>query len=234
MSPRRGRQGTAPFARESAPRTLTDWAYHELKEAILQLRFRPGEPLRESVLAAMLGVSKTPIREALAWLERDGLVEMEVFKGAVVTGYSRRDLEEMYELRLLLEVAAARQAAASLEGDFRRKLLALSAASRNALEAGHTQRLAQLIDEFDAILFDSLENRRIRSLIGNLRDHVTRIGHLTEQTPGRLDASVHEHDRIIRAIVERDADAAARTMREHILSVRAEQLALAEDQLAKA
>src|ERR1700682_454801 len=55
MSPRRGRQGTAPFTRESAPRTLTDWAYHELKEAILQLRFRPGEPLRESVLAAMLG-----------------------------------------------------------------------------------------------------------------------------------------------------------------------------------
>jgi DNA-binding GntR family transcriptional regulator len=182
----------------------------------------------------MLGVSKTPIREALAWLERDGLVEVEVFKGAVVTGYSRRDLEEIYELRLLLEVAAARQAAAALAGDSRRRLLSLSAAGRSALEAGNTKRLAQLIDEFDAILFDGLENRRIKALISNLRDHVTRIGHLTEQIPGRLEASLNEHDRIIRAIVDGDPDAAAGTMREHILSVRAEQLALADGQLGKA
>jgi DNA-binding GntR family transcriptional regulator len=189
---------------------------------------RPGEPLREAALATMLGVSKTPIREALSWLERDGLVEMEVFKGAVVTGYSRRDLEEIYELRLLLEVTAARQAATFLDAETRRRLVSVSAASQNALESGNTKRLVQLIDEFDEILFDSLQNRRIRALIGNLRDHVTRIGHLSEQTPGRLSASAVEHERIIQAITAGDPEASARTMREHILSVQAQQLALSD------
>jgi DNA-binding GntR family transcriptional regulator len=228
VSPRRAGPTAAVFNGANGPSTLTDWAYRELKDAIVNLRLRPGEPLREAALAAMLGVSKTPIREALSWLERDGLVEMEVFKGAVVTGYSRRDLEEIYELRLLLEVTAARQAATYLEGEIRRRLVSLSAASRHSLDAGNTKRLVQLIDEFDEILFDSLQNGRIRALIGNLRDHVKRIGHLSEQAPGRLDASVAEHERIIQAITDGDPDAAARSMREHILSVQAQQLALSD------
>jgi len=228
VSPRRAAPTAAVFNGSPGPSTLTDWAYRELKDAIVNLRLRPGEPLREAALAAMLGVSKTPVREALSWLERDGLVEMEVFKGAVVTGYSRRDLEEIYELRLLLEVTAARQAATFLEGETQRRLVSLSAASRHALDAGNTERLVQLIDEFDEILFDSLQNRRIRALIGNLRDHVKRIGHLSEQAPGRLDASVAEHERIIQAITDGDPKAAAHSMREHILSVQAQQLALSE------
>jgi DNA-binding FadR family transcriptional regulator len=65
-------------------------------------------------------------------------------------------------------------------------------------------------------------------LIGNLRDHVKRIGHLSEQLPGRLDASVGEHERIIQAITDGDPEAAARSMREHILSVQAQQLALSD------
>lgn len=228
MSPRRAGPTAAVFNSTNGPSTLTDWAYRELKDAIVNLRLRPGEPLREAALAAMLGVSKTPVREALSWLERDGLVEMEVFKGAVVTGYSRRDLEEIYELRLLLEVSAARQAATFLEGDTRRRLASVSAASRHALDADNTKRLVQLIDEFDEILFDSLQNRRIRALIGNLRDHVKRIGHLSEQTPGRLADSVTEHERIIQAITDGDPEAGARTMRAHILSVQAQQLALSD------
>jgi DNA-binding GntR family transcriptional regulator len=222
VSPRRAGPTAAVFSSANGPSTLTDWAYRELKDAIVNLRLRPGEPLREAALAAQLGVSKTPIREALSWLERDGLVEMEVFKGAVVTGYSRRDLEEIYELRLLLEVTAARQ------GDTRRRLVSVSAASRTALESSNSRRLVQLIDEFDEILFDSLQNRRMRALIGNLRDHVKRIGHLSEQPPGRLAASVIEHERIIQAITAGDPEAGARTMREHILSVQVQQLALSD------
>jgi DNA-binding GntR family transcriptional regulator len=228
VSPRRAVPTAAVFNSASGPSTLTDWAYRELKDAIVNLRLRPGEPLREAALAAQLGVSKTPIREALSWLERDGLVEMEVFKGAVVTGYSRRDLDEIYELRLLLEVTAARQAATFLKGDTRRRLVSVSAASRTALESSNSRRLVQLIDEFDEILFDSLQNRRMRVLIGNLRDHVKRIGHLSEQPPGRLAASVVEHERIIQAITAGDPEAGARTMREHILSVQAQQLALSD------
>lgn len=208
---------------------LTDWAYEELKAAILDLRLVPGQPLREHVIAESLGISKTPVREALAWLERDGLVVTEVFKGAVVSSYSRQDLEELYELRELLEVAAARAAATSLTDVVGRELQRIAADSRREARLGHSRRLALYVTEFDTVIFENVANSRLRSLIANLRDHLTRVGHLTVGIPGRLEKSVEEHDRIINAIVSGDADAAEATMREHIASVKADQFALLED-----
>ncbi len=213
------------MGRNGGRRKLTEWVYDELKSAILDLRLPPGEPLRETALAEELGTSKTPVREALAWLETDGLVETEVFKGAVVSSYSLRDLEEIYELRLLLEVQAARKAAESMDDDVRGRLVNISKESRQALRHGHNLRLTQLIDEFDSILFEDLDNRRIQSLIDNLRDHLIRIGHLTQAIPGRMDKSVDEHDHIIQAIVDRDVEATGEMMRRHILSVKTDQLA---------
>ena len=92
-------------------RKVTDWAYEEIRDAIIGLRLQPGDSLREAALAERLGVSKTPVREALGRLEKEGLVETTSFKGAVVSSYSREDLIEIYELRELLEGAAARTAA---------------------------------------------------------------------------------------------------------------------------
>ncbi len=204
---------------------LTDWAYEELKSAILDLRLAPGQALRENAIAESLGISKTPVREALAWLERDGFVTTEVFKGAVVSGYSRQDLEEIYELRELLEVAAARIAAASLNEDVGRQLQDVAYESRRAVRLGHTKRLAAFVSEFDTVLFDYLPNSRMRDLIANLRDHLTRIGHLAVGIPGRLEKSVEEHDQIITAIVSRDETRAGEMMRAHIVSVKADQLA---------
>jgi len=223
-----GQLNSIPVGRHGGRRKLTDWVYEELKRAILDLRIRPGEPLRETAIAERLGTSKTPVREALAWLEMDGLVETEVFKGAIASTYSLRDLNEIYELRLLLEIQAARQAAESMGDDVRRRLRTIADESRSALRHSHNLRLAQLIDEFDSILFENLENRRIQVLIANLRDHLIRIGHLTQAIPGRMEASVEEHDEIIQAIVERDVEKTEATMRAHILSVKADQLAALE------
>ena len=224
VSPRKSTMLGKAFSAEPERKKLTDWAYEELKGAILDLRLAPGTALREAALAESLGISKTPIREALAWLEHDGLVETTVFKGAVVTGYSRRDLLEIFELREILEGVAAREAATSMSDDLCARLLALSEASQTALENGSKKRLARLISDFDDILFDNVENQRIRSIIANLHDHLTRIGHLAEEIPGRFESSVEEHDAIIQAILAKDPDAAESTMRTHVRSVRASQL----------
>ncbi len=214
----------ATFSAEPERRKLTDWAYEELKGAILDLRLSPGTALREAALAESLGISKTPIREALVWLERDGLVETTVFKGAVVSGYSRRDLLEIFELREILEGEAAREAATSMSDDLCARLLALSEASQTALESGSKKRLSRLISEFDDLLFDNVANQRIRAIIANLHDHLTRIGHLAEEIPGRSERSVVEHDAIIQAILAKDPGAAESTMRAHVVSVRESQL----------
>jgi GntR family transcriptional regulator, rspAB operon transcriptional repressor len=220
-------------------RKVTDWVYEELKSAIVDLRLAPGEPLREATLADRLGVSKTPIREALTRLEQEGLVETTSFKGAVVTRYSRQDLVEIYELRELLENAAVRAAAQSMAEQDLARLERIVSESRR-LQAGKDQggkhrggqdrgELAALITEFDAVLYDQVRNHRIQALIENMRAHLTRIGQLTAEIPGRIDASVDEHEKIVEAIAARDPALAEQCMREHIRSVRDDQLRALED-----
>src|SRR6516162_1946735 len=216
-------QPVSVFSGRHDRRKVTDWVYEELKSAIVDLRLAPGDPRREAALAEQLGVSKTPIREALTRLEQEGLVETTSFKGAVVTGYSRQDLIEIYELRELLETAAVRIAAESMDDEGRARLERISDESQK-LKNGSTARLATLISQFDDVLFEQVHNSRIRALIENLRAHLTRIGHLTEGIPGRIEASVDEHEKIVQAISARDPDLAEQRMREHIRSVRDDQL----------
>lgn len=209
-------------------RKVTDWVYEEVRQAIIELRLKPGEPLREATMAEQLGVSKTPVREALARLEQEGLVETTSFKGAVVSGYSREDLQEIYELRELLEGAAARAAATSASDDTLTRLAALVAESRGLHAKEDLEGLAALLGAFDLVIYEQVANERIRALIENLKAHLARIGRLTEEIPGRVKASVEEHAAIVEAIAARDADEAERSMRIHIRSVLADQLEAAE------
>ncbi len=224
------------FSARHDRRKVTDWVYEEIRQAIIDLRLRPGEPLREAAIAEQLGVSKTPIREALTRLEREGLVETTSFKGAVVSEYSPRDLEEIYELRALLEGAAVRVAADEASEEAREQLREVVARSREVRDAGDLAELAGLLGRFDLIVYEQVTNQRIRALIDNLRAHLARIGNLTEAIPGRVEASVEEHAAIVEAIVRRDPDDAERLMRVHIASVLADQLAgatAAEDGAAR-
>ena len=204
---------------------VTDWVYEEIRGAIVDLRLEPGAPLREAAIATQLGVSKTPVREALGRLEQEGLVEATSFKGAVVTDYSERDLQEIYELRELLEGVAVRAAATEADDATLAALYEVIERSRAARDAEDLVLLAELLGRFDQIIFEQVENARIRNLIETLRAHLTRIGKLTEEIPGRVEASVEEHAAIVEAIARGDADEAERAMRVHIASVRGDQLA---------
>jgi DNA-binding GntR family transcriptional regulator len=212
------------FHELSEHRTMTDVAYEQLKAAIVELRIPPGERLREAAIAQGLNVSKTPVREALARLEQDGLVELSSFKSAVVTTYTAQDLREIYELREIIEVATARSAAESMSdkgladlGRIARECVRLSA-------EGGGPELVPLISEFDTVLFGEVSNQRIRAILDHLAAHLARIGLLTAEIPGRCAASAREHALIYEAIERRDPEAAERFMREHIRSVRDDQL----------
>ena len=105
--------------------------------------------------------------------------------------------------------------------------------SRKLRKGSDPAGLAALISAFDDVLFDQVRNGRIRALIENLRAHLTRIGHLTAEIPGRIDASVDEHEKILEAITARDPELAERQMSAHIRSVRDDQLrALGQAQAA--
>ena len=233
------------FGALSGRRTMTDAVYEQLKAAIVELRIPPGAPLREAEIAQGLSVSKTPVREALGRLEQDGLVTLNSFRSATVTDYTARDLQEIYELREIIEVAAARAAAESMSekgladlGRIASECVRLNAqgggggggtagGGENASggeSAGSATELVQLISEFDTVLYEEVTNRRIRAILENLAAHLARIGRLTTEIPGRIDASVREHAQIYEAIERRDPETASRFMRDHIRSVRDDQL----------
>ena len=101
---------TYQLEKVGAPLSLKDRAYAAIKEAILSLKLQPGTLLVETELARQLGISKTPVRDALQELEREGLVTRILFKGTYVTEVSARDAEEIFQLRAVLEGLAARLA----------------------------------------------------------------------------------------------------------------------------
>jgi DNA-binding GntR family transcriptional regulator len=212
------------FGELSERRTMTDAVYEQLKTAIVELRIPPGEPLREAEIAQGLSVSKTPVREALARLEQDGLVELNSFRSALATEYTARDLQEIYELREIIEVAAARAAAESMSDQGLADLGRIATDCLRLNDEGAGPELVRLISEFDTVLFEEVRNRRIRAILANLAAHLTRIGLLTAGIPGRNAASVREHAQIYEAIERRDPEAAERFMRQHIRSVRDDQL----------
>jgi DNA-binding GntR family transcriptional regulator len=206
-------------------RQLKDSVYLKLRQEIVTATLPPGYVLREAELAARFGVSKTPLREAFVRLEKDGFVQIAPYRSAVVAGYSRQDLREIYEVRELLEGLCAREAAVNIATEDLAALSRIVRDSAAALDEGDTKRLAALLDEFDVVLYAQSKNSRITAMLDNIRDHVTRIGRLTVAIPGRLGTSVQEHQAIYEAIVQRDGQRAEILMRQHILSVMADQLA---------
>jgi DNA-binding GntR family transcriptional regulator len=206
-------------------RQLKDSVYLKLRQEIVAAQLPPGYVLREAELAARFGVSKTPLREAFVRLEKDGFVQIAPYRSAVVAGYSRQDLREIYEVRELLEGHCAREASVHISAEDMAALTRVVQDSAAAFEAGDTEALTALIDEFDVLLYQQSKNSRITAMLDNLRDHVTRIGRLTVAIPGRLGNSVQEHRAIYDAIAARDGERAETLLRQHILSVMADQLA---------
>jgi DNA-binding GntR family transcriptional regulator len=214
---------------EVVHRQLKDAVYHQILEGIIDGTLPAGYVLREGELAARFGVSKTPLRDALVRLQADGLVSIPPYRSAVVVGYSRQDLREIYEVRELLEGSCAREAAGRISADDLATLSAVMRDSNACITGGavadrQEAALAVLIDQFDTIMYAQSKNRRVNEMVANIRNHIQRIGRLTTRIPGRMVKSVGEHQVIYEAIVQRDGDAAETAMRRHIRSVMADQL----------
>ena len=165
-------------------RQLKDSVYLKLRQEIVTAQLPPGYVLREAELATRFGVSKTPLREAFVRLEKDGFVQIAPYRSAVVAGYSRQDLREIYEVRQLLEGHCAREASVHISAEDLAALTRVVKDSAAAFEAGDTEALTALIDEFDVLLYQQSKNSRITAMLDNIRDHVTRIGRADRGHPG--------------------------------------------------
>lgn len=191
-------------------------AYRKIKEGILALRYQPGQKLSEAKLAADLKVGRSPVRSALARLERDGWVVVLPQSGTFVRDFSAGEIAAMCELRLLLESHAARVAALKVSSVELASLRAqFDALKSRGVEDNFDQFLA-LDDQFHGMVYRAADNPLITRILLNLRDQIHWVRVTNAALPGRVEASLHEMDRVLDAMERRDAEAAAQAMQLHI------------------
>ncbi|MEX2519986.1 MAG: GntR family transcriptional regulator [Paracoccaceae bacterium] len=191
-------------------------AYDRLKEEILQNRMPPGYQAPEPEIAQRLGMSRTPVREALIKLEAMGLVELIPRRGARILPVSLEDMREIYEILAVLEPEAAAQvassgpSAAAVDG-LRRATQEMEA----ALERGDLEAWAEADDLFHRRLLDMNSNRRLSAFVNTLFDQAHRVRMITlrlRQTP--VD-STREHREILNHICDGNPAATRETFRRH-------------------
>jgi DNA-binding GntR family transcriptional regulator len=199
-------------------RALSDDVASRLRAAILNGAFTPGERLREEALARALGVSRGPVREALAELERQGLVVINRNRGAVVAQLSRNDLEELYTLRLVIEELAIRRAAEFCEPESNAAIQLRIDEMRDALERGITEQEAAELDlEFHDLIYEAANHRRLKETWTNMRPQI----HILLLNRNVADVDFREmlvggHQELLDGIAQSDPDRAAATLREHL------------------
>jgi DNA-binding GntR family transcriptional regulator len=201
--------------------SLKDKAYAAIKDAILSVRFEPGMPLVESDLAQQLGISKTPIRDALQELEREGFVTRILFKGTQVTDVCIKDIVEVFQLRAVLEGLAARLATPLFTAVELDQIGEYLTAAEAALADGNLVLCSEEGRKLHYAIIDKseTENLRLAPIIRNLDDHVQRFRILSDRISGRLAISVVEHRRVLDALYQRNPLAAEEAMRDHLFSV---------------
>jgi DNA-binding GntR family transcriptional regulator len=199
--------------------SLKDKAYAAIKEAILALELEPGTPLVETDLARQLGISKTPVRDALQELEREGFVIRVPFKGTYVTDVTLKDMQEVFQLRAVLEGLAARLVAQFFTDAELEQLAEVLAAAEAALAQGDLALCSEQGRKIHRTIIDKADNERLILIMRNLDDHIRRFRVLSDRINGRLGRSVREHRRVLEALYKRDADAAEEAVRGHLFSV---------------
>lgn len=199
--------------------TLADRAYKEMKKAILQGMFMPGDPLPEESIASMLGISRTPLRKAINQLAFDGLVELETGKMARVANFTEQDLEHFIRLREVLEVFAAEQAVPFVTDDFLQALEQTRIGQIEAIERKDYYTYIELDSQFHVLIAEVTQNPKLKDFVEQISNQLLRFLVLSRTIEESVEQALVEHEQIIQALASRDVVQAGAAMRNHIQSV---------------
>jgi len=194
---------------------LREIVFETLREAIINGVLEPGERLMEIQLAEEMGVSCTPVREAIRKLELENFVVMVPRKGAYVAGISVKDIVDIFEVRAALEALAASLAAERITAD---ELDEMERAVLNIHEAGDSKidNVVEGDSAFHDLLYRASRNQRLIQIITLLQEQIQRFRTTSLSQPGRIKHAVDEHKNIIKAISEHNVELAGSLAREHI------------------
>lgn len=195
---------------------LRDVVFNTLREAILRGDLVPGERLMELQLAAKLGVSRTPIREAIRMLEQEGLAITIPRKGAIVAGMTEKDMQDVLEIREALEELSVQVACDKITEEEIAELQKNMKNFEHSLKSGDLKKMAQADVEFHDVIYRATDNPKLISMLNNLREQMYRYRVEYLKNPQNHEQLLKEHEAIYKGIVEKDKDAVTEMIRKHI------------------
>jgi len=198
--------------------SLTGEVFYNIREKILSGEYKPNEELKENTLATNLGVSRTPVREALRQLEFEGLVKIIPNKGAFVLGISLKDIRDIYEMRSLLEGLCARKACEHATKELLDKLDENIDLSEFYCNKGDFEKVVSLDNEFHHLLYEASDSKLLKSHLTDFHHYLERIRKTTLTEKSRAFTSMVEHRAIIEAIKKGDANEAEKLANTHIIN----------------
>lgn len=210
------------MAKDYQDYSLRGRVFHTLREDILSGKYKENEELREVSLGEELGVSRTPVREALRRLELEGLVKIIPNKGAYVTGITKKDVDDIYAIRSLLEGLCARWATERIteeQIDKLEEVLLLSEFHSRKKQDSTENHVVSLDGTFHEILYEASDSRILHHLLSDFHRYVKIARKTSVAQKDRAEKSIAEHRAILEAIKAKDAGLAERLANEHIRHV---------------
>lgn len=204
----------------TATRSMADRAYDQIKRAILRCDLEPGSQVTEEQLAERFGLSRSVVRPALKRLYQQQLIRTDTRNRYVVRPITLKDAHELFELRLMIEPVAARQAAGRIDPEQLERLNQLCSAQYVPGDRDSAERFLQANAEFHITVARASGNDLIAEIVSSLLEREQRLNHLAHVLGDRNQDAFHEHSELVEALITGDGDQAERVMAEGIRSAR--------------
>ena len=198
--------------------SLRSQVFQTIRDDILKGKYEENDELREATLGKELGVSRTPVREALRQLELEGLVNIIPNKGAYVTGISDKDVHDIYMIRSLLEGLCARWATEHITKEQMEEMEENVYLSKFHAQKGHLEQLAELDNRFHDILYEACDSKMLEHQLKDFHQYVLRVRKKTLSSANRGPKSNEEHEKIMEAIKAGNADLAEQLAHQHMIN----------------
>ena len=190
--------------------------YNLIRIDLLNGVYEPGESLVEKKLSEELGVSRTPVREALRQLELEGLVKSVPNKGVTVRGISQQDIQDIYTIRMMIEGLAARWAAEKITPEEMEELKEAVELEEFYTAKSNYGNLLQFDTRFHDTIFKASKSKPLMYTLSTFHSYVQKARKVSMCSPERAAAALEEHKAIMQAIIDRDADRAEKLMTQHV------------------
>ena len=198
--------------------SLRGQVFNRIRENILSGKYNKNDELKEATIGAELGVSRTPVREALRQLELEGLVSIIPNKGAYVTGITLEDVSDIYYIRSLLEGLCARWAAEKITKEQLDELEEITFLSEFHCNKGNYEQVLELDNKFHEIMYTASGSRMLRHTLSDYHHYVERVRKVTLSNPERARNSNKEHAIIVEALRNGNAELAEQLANEHMIN----------------